>query len=59
VRYVAVRLSPPMGNQPGLFLVWCVVGWIAVWLLSTAVFLLVEKPISLKKPGEVRAPRTS
>jgi hypothetical protein len=35
------------------------VGWIAVWLLSTAVFLLVEKPVSLSKPGAVRASRTS
>ena len=59
VHALAVRVAPPMGNQPGLFLLWCVVGWCAVWLLSTVVFLLVEKPISLKKPAAQSAPRTS
>ena len=59
VRYVAVRVTPPSGNQPGLFLFWCLAGWVAVWLLSSVVFLLVEKPVSLKKRGAPRAIRTS
>lgn len=59
VRCVAVRVTPPSGNQPVLFLLWCAVGWLAVWLLSTAVFLLVEKPVSLKKSGEPRIARSS
>jgi peptidoglycan/LPS O-acetylase OafA/YrhL len=59
VRYVALRLVPPMGNQPVWFLVWCVVGWAAVWGLSTLVFLLVEKPFSLAKPAGAVAARTS
>jgi peptidoglycan/LPS O-acetylase OafA/YrhL len=59
VRYVAVRVTPPSGDQPGLFLFWCVAGWVAVWLLSSAVFLLVEKPVSLRKAGAPRAVRSS
>jgi peptidoglycan/LPS O-acetylase OafA/YrhL len=55
VRYVAVRVTPPMGNQPGLFLAYFVLGWLAVVLLSTLVFALVEKPLSLaKKPARVQ-----
>jgi peptidoglycan/LPS O-acetylase OafA/YrhL len=49
VRWFAYRVTPPRGDQTGLFLLYCVVGWIAVWVLSTIVFVLVEKPISLKK----------
>jgi exopolysaccharide production protein ExoZ len=59
VRYVAVRVAPPSGNQPGLFLLWFAVGWLAVWVVSTAVFLLVEKPVSLRKSGVPRAARSS
>lgn len=51
VRWCAYRLTPPHGNQPVLFLVYLVVGAFAVVALSTAVFALVEKPLSLtKKP---------
>jgi peptidoglycan/LPS O-acetylase OafA/YrhL len=59
VRYLATRWVPPAGNQPVWFLIWCIVGWVAVWGLSTLVFLVVEKPISLKKPGAAKAARTS
>jgi hypothetical protein len=45
-----------MGNQPVLFLVYLVVGWFAVILLSTLVFALVEKPISLAKRPERAQP---
>jgi peptidoglycan/LPS O-acetylase OafA/YrhL len=51
VRYCAYRWTPPRGDQPGLFLFYCLLGAAAVWLLSTLVFAVVEKPISLtKKP---------
>jgi hypothetical protein len=49
VRYVAHRWTPPAGNEPGLFLIYFVLGWIAVWALSTLVFVLVEKPVSLAR----------
>lgn len=55
VRWLAYKLTPPQGDQPVLFLMYCVLGWIAVWLLSTLVFLLIEKPVSLTK----KAPATS
>ena len=55
VRYIAIRVTPPTGNQPGLFLLYCVVGWIAVWVLSTMVFLAIEKPISLARRTDVAA----
>jgi peptidoglycan/LPS O-acetylase OafA/YrhL len=59
VRHAALRLVPPTGNQPVWFLTWFLVGWLAVWLLSSAVFLLVEKPVSLRKPKGARPARTS
>ena len=59
VRYLAVRWVPPSGNQPVWFLTWCAAGWLAVWLLSSVVFLLVEKPVSLKKPAAHSKDRSS
>ena len=59
VRWLAMKTTPPSGNQPVLFLIWCIVGWLAVWLLSTVVFLVVEKPISLRKSATSPAPRSS
>lgn len=57
VRWCAYRLTPPHGNQPVLFLVYFVVGAFAVVALSTLVFALVEKPLSLtKKPQPVVQP---
>jgi exopolysaccharide production protein ExoZ len=55
VRWCAYRLTPPSGNQPGLFLLYCVIGAAAVWILSTIVFALVEKPISLRKKPAPKA----
>ena len=55
VRWLAYAITPPSGNQPGLFLGYCLLGWIAVWVLSTLVFLLIEKPVSLTK----KSPATS
>jgi len=48
-RWVAYKVTPPQGDQPGLFLLYFVLGLLAIVVISTVVFALVEKPISLTK----------
>jgi peptidoglycan/LPS O-acetylase OafA/YrhL len=49
---VVTRFHPPSGHQPALFTLLLAVGLTATLATSTVLFLLVEKPFSLRKPAK-------